>query len=265
MMFLDDFFWRAVIAGMGVAIVAGPVGCFIVWRRMSYLGDTMAHSALLGVAVGIFLEVNLMLGVFVVSLTVAVLLFIFQRQKQLANDAVLGTLSHASLALGILLISLMVWVRIDLMGFLFGDILAVNLVDLYWIYGGGFLILLTLLWLWRPLLAITFDNELAQAEGVSVLRVQLVFMLLISAVIALSMKIIGILLVTSLLIIPVSAARRFSRTPEQMALGGIIIGMASVGLGLGASMQIDTPSGPLIVIAAALFFFAANLFPLRKF
>ncbi|HBL54461.1 MAG TPA: hypothetical protein EYO46_00705 [Candidatus Lambdaproteobacteria bacterium] len=265
MMFLDDFFWRAVIAGMGVAIVAGPVGCFIVWRRMSYLGDTMAHSALLGVAFGIFLEVNLMLGVFVVSLTVAVLLFIFQRQKQLANDAVLGTLSHASLALGILLISLMVWVRIDLMGFLFGDILAVNLVDLYWIYGGGFLILLTLLWLWRPLLAITFDNELAQAEGVSVLRVQLVFMLLISAVIALSMKIIGILLVTSLLIIPVSAARRFSRTPEQMALGGIIIGMASVGLGLGASMQIDTPSGPLIVIAAALFFFAANLFPLRKF
>ena len=232
---------------------------------MSYLGDTMAHSALLGVAFGIFLEVNLMLGVFVVSLTVAVLLFIFQRQKQLANDAVLGTLSHASLALGILLISLMVWVRIDLMGFLFGDILAVNLVDLYWIYGGGFLILLTLLWLWRPLLAITFDNELAQAEGVSVLRVQLVFMLLISAVIALSMKIIGILLVTSLLIIPVSAARRFSRTPEQMALGGIIIGMASVGLGLGASMQIDTPSGPLIVIAAALFFFAANLFPLRKF
>ena len=265
MMFLDDFFWRAVIAGMGVAIVAGPVGCFIVWRRMSYLGDTMAHSALLGVAFGIFLEVNLMLGVFVVSLTVAVLLFIFQRQKQLANDAVLGTLSHASLALGILLISLMVWVRIDLMGFLFGDILAVNLVDLYWIYGGGFLILLTLLWLWRPLLAITFDNELAQAEGVSVLRVQLVFMLLISAVIALSMKIIGILLVTSLLIIPVSAARRFSRTPEQKALGGIIIGMASVGLGLGASMQIDTPSGPLIVIAAALFFFAANLFPLRKF
>ncbi|HIA56397.1 MAG TPA: hypothetical protein EYM80_02745 [Deltaproteobacteria bacterium] len=265
MMFLDDFFWRAVIAGMGVAIVAGPVGCFIVWRRMSYLGDTMAHSALLGVAFGIFLEVNLMLGVFVVSLTVAVLLFIFQRQKQLANDAVLGTLSHASLALGILLISLMVWVRIDLMGFLFGDILAVNLVDLYWIYGGGFLILLTLLWLWRPLLAITFDNELAQAEGVSVLRVQLVFMLLISAVIALSMKIIGILLVTSLLIIPVSAARRFSRTPEQMALGGIIIGMASVGLGLGASMQIDTPSGPLIVIAAVLFFFAANLFPLRKF
>ncbi len=264
-MFLDDFFWRAVIAGMGVAIVAGPVGCFIVWRRMSYLGDTMAHSALLGVAFGIFLEVNLMLGVFVVSLTVAVLLFIFQRQKQLANDAVLGTLSHASLALGILLISLMVWVRIDLMGFLFGDILAVNLVDLYWIYGGGFLILLTLLWLWRPLLAITFDNELAQAEGVSVLRVQLVFMLLISAVIALSMKIIGILLVTSLIIIPAATARRFSATPEAMAVLAAIIGCLAVAGGLAGSMAFDTPSGPSIVVAAfVLFVFSALMPPFRR-
>ena len=168
MMILDDFFWRAVIAGMGVAIVAGPLGCFVVWRRMSYLGDTMAHSALLGVALGFFLEVNLMLGVFAVAIVVALLLFFFQRQKQLANDAVLGTLSHASLAMGVLMISLMVWVRIDLMAYLFGDILAVSLVDLYWIYGGGFFILLTLFLLWRPLLAITFDLELEQAEDVPV-------------------------------------------------------------------------------------------------
>ena len=265
MMILDDFFWRAVIAGIGVALVAGPLGCFVVWRRMSYLGDTMAHSALLGIALGFFLEVDLMLGVFAVALAVAILLFIFQRQKQLANDAVLGTLSHASLAMGVLMISLMTWVRADLMEYLFGDILTVSLIDLYWIYGGGILILLTLHRLWRPLLAITFDTELAQAEGVPVIRIQLVFMLLVAAVIALSMKIIGILLVTSLLIIPVSAARRLSQTPEQMALGGVLIGIASVVLGLGTSLQIDTPSGPSIVIASVLFFFAANLYPLRKF
>jgi len=264
MMILDDFFWRAVIAGMGVAVVAGPLGCFVVWRRMSYLGDTMAHSALLGVALGIFLEVDLIFGVFVVAISVAMLLFIFQRQKQIANDAVLGTLSHASLAMGVLAISLMSWVRIDLMSFLFGDILAVDMTDLYWIYGGGISILLILLWLWKPLLALTFNSELAQAEGVPVFKTQLIFMLLIAAVIALSMKIIGILLVTSLLIIPVSAARRFSRTPEQMALGGALIGMASVGLGLWSSLKIDTPSGPSIVIASVLFFFAVNLFPYRK-
>ena len=145
MTFLDDFFWRAVIAGIGVAFVAGPLGCFVVWRRMSYLGDTMAHSALFGVALGLFLKVDLIIGVFAVALAVALLLFFFQKQKLLSNDAVLGTLSHASLAMGVLLLSLMAWVRIDLMGYLFGDILAVSLNDLYWIYGGGILILLTLL------------------------------------------------------------------------------------------------------------------------
>ena len=264
MMILDDFFWRAVIAGVGVAVVAGPLGCFVVWRRMSYLGDTMAHSSLLGVALGYYLEVNIMLGVFAVAFIVAILLFLFQRQKQLANDAILSTLSHASLAMGVLMISLMFWVRLDLIAYLFGDILAVSLVDLYWIYGGGFLILLILFFFWRPLLAITFDHELAQAEGIDVVKVELLFMLLIAVVIALSIKIIGILLVTSLLIIPVSAARRFSKTPEQMALLAALIGMVSVGLGLSASLQIDTPSGPSIVIVAVMFFFAANILPQKK-
>ena len=265
MTLLDDFFWRAIIAGLGVAVLAGPLGCFVVWRRMSYLGDTMAHSALLGIALGFFLNIDLMIGVFAVALVVALILFFFQRQKMLTNDAVLGTLSHASLAMGVLIISLMAWIRIDLMGYLFGDILAVSLIDLYWIYGGGILILFILLMLWRPLLAITFDSELAQAEGISVLVVQLLFMLLIAAVIALSMKIIGILLVTSLLIIPVSAARSFSNTPEQMALGGALIGISSVILGLFTSLYFDTPSGPSIVIAAVLFFFAVQILPFKQF
>jgi len=265
MTFLDDFFWRAVIAGIGVAIVSGPLGCFVVWRRMSYLGDTMAHSALLGVALGLFFKIDMMIGVFVVALAVALLLFFFLKQKTLTNDAVLGTLSHASLAMGVLIISLMAWIRIDLMGYLFGDILAVNLIDLYWIYGGGILIIVILLMLWRPLLAITFDRELAQAEGIPVVGVQLLFMLLVAAVIALSMKIIGILLVTSLLIIPVSAARSYSKTPEQMAFGGALIGISSVLLGLLTSLHFDTPSGPSIVIASVLFFFAAQIIPFRLF
>ena len=265
MTFLDDFFWRAVIAGIGVALVAGPLGCFVVWRRMSYLGDTMAHSALLGVALGLLLKVDLIIGVFAVALAVALLLFFFQRQNKLTNDAVLGTLSHASLAMGVLLISLMAWIQIDVMAYLFGDILAVSLIDLYWIYGGVILILFTLLMLWRPLLAITFDRELAQAEGIPVLVVQLIFILLVAAVIALSMKIIGILLVTSLLIIPVSTARSFSNTPEQMAIGGALIGISSVFLGLWTSLHFDTPSGPSIVIVAVLFFFGSQILPFRKF
>ena len=253
-MILDDFFWRALLAGAGVALAAGPLGCFVVWRRMAYFGDTMAHSSLLGVALGFLLGIDLMLGVFAVALVVALLLFAFQRQRQLASDAVLGTLSHASLSLGMLVISLMTWVRVDLMSYLFGDILAVDVEDLLWIYGGGGVALGVLLWIWRPLLAVTVDEALAQAEGIPALRLQLVFMLLIAGLIALAMKIVGILLITSLLIIPATAARRYSRTPEQMAMGAALVGVASVGLGLTTSLHFDTPSGPSIVVAAVLFF-----------
>ena len=253
-MILDDFFWRALLAGAGVALAAGPLGCFVVWRRMAYFGDTMAHSSLLGVALGFLLGIDLMLGVFAVVLVVALLLFAFQQQRQLAGDAVLGTLSHASLALGVLVISLMPWVRVDLMSYLFGDILAVTVEDLLWIYGGGVVALGVLLRIWRPLLAVTVDEALAQAEGIPAMRLQLLFMLLIAGLIALALKIVGILLVTSLLIIPATAARRYSRTPEQMAVGAALVGVVSVGLGLTTSLHFDTPSGPSIVVAAVIFF-----------
>ena len=264
MTLLDDFVWRAIFAGVGIAIVSGPLGCFVVWRRMAYLGDTMAHSSLLGIALGFLFNIDLTLGVFSVAAAVAVLLFFLQRQKQIATDAILGTLAHASLALGILVISLMTWIRVDLMSFLFGDILSVEIRDIYWIYGGGLVVLVLLAWLWKPLLALTVDEDLARAEGIPSVRLQLVFMLLIAAVIALAIKIVGVLLVTALLIIPATAARRFSRTPEQMAIIAIIIGIGSVFMGLFASMQFDTPSGPSIVISIVLIFFLSLVLPAPK-
>ena len=235
---------------------------------MAYLGDTMAHSSLLGIALGFLFNIDLTLGVFSVAAAVAVLLFFLQRQKQIATDAILGTLAHASLALGILVISLMTWIRVDLMSFLFGDILSVEIRDIYWIYGGGLVVLVLLAWLWKPLLALTVDEDLARAEGIPSVRLQLVFMLLIAAVIALAIKIVGVLLVTALLIIPATAARRFSRTPEQMAIIAIIIGIGSVFMGLFASMQFDTPSGPSIVISIVisivLIFFLSLVLPAPK-
>lgn len=264
MSLLDDFIWRAVFAGIGIALVAGPLGCLVVWRRMAYLGDTMAHSSLLGVAMGFLLNIDLIIGVFSIAAMVAVLLFFLQRQKQIATDAILGTLSHASLALGVLVISLMTWIRVDLMSFLFGDILSVEINDIYLIYGGGLVVLLVLIWLWKPLLAITVDEDLARAEGISSVPLQLIFMLLIALVIALAMKIVGVLLVTALLIIPATAARRFSKTPEQMAIVAVLIGMASVFIGLYSSLEFDTPSGPSIVISIVLFFFISMVIPAPK-
>ena len=188
-----------------------------------------------------------------------------QKKTNLTSDALLGLLSHSSLAVGLVVIGFLTFIRFDIMGLLFGDILAVNKKDLITIWVGGALILFVLRLIWKPLFASTVNYELAQAEGLPVLRVQFIFMIMISAIISLSIKIVGILLITSLLIIPSLTARRFSKTPEQMAIGGTLIGMSSVWLGLETSFTIDTPSGPSIVIASVLFFFLSNIFPYNKY
>ena len=251
---LDDFFIRALIAGVGVALVAGPLGCFIVWRRMAYFGDTMAHAALLGVALGFLLDIQPTVGVAAVTTLIAGLLIALQRRLGLGLDTLLGILSHAALSLGLIALSLMAWLRLDLMGYLFGDILAVTRGDILWIYAGGGAVLAALAAIWRPLLAVTVHEDLARAEGVATARVKAVFMVLIALVIALAMKLVGILLITALLIIPAAAARRFAVTPERMALGAAAVGAVATILGLLASLQFDTPSGPSIVAAAALCF-----------
>lgn len=247
---LDDFFLRALLAGLGVALVAGPLGCFIVWRRMAYFGDTMAHSALLGIALAALFEVDLTLGVFAVAAGVALALVVLARSELVPTDSLLGILSHSTLALGLVLIAFMTWLRIDLSGYLFGDILAVDRADLAVIWAGGLVVLGVLAWIWRPLLAGTVNAELAAAEGLHPERARLVFMLLMAGVIATAMKVVGILLITALLIIPAAAARRFAPTPEVMAILAGALGAAAALGGLFASLRFDTPSGPSIVVAA---------------
>ena len=205
-MMVDDFMLRALAAGLGLSMISGPLGVFVVWQRMAYFGDTLAHSALLGVALGFILGISLNLAVIAVALSMSLLLLLLQRQKQLSVDTLLGILAHSALSFGLVMISFQETVRVDLMGYLFGDILAVTRSDLLWVGGGGLLAVLTLIMIWRPLLAITVHEELAQVEGVPVGRTRLVFMLLIAMVIAVSMKIVGVLLITSLMVIPAATA-----------------------------------------------------------
>ena len=256
---LDDFFTRAVIGGIGVALLAGPLGCFIVWRRLAYFGDTLSHSALLGVAMALLLELNITFTVFLISVCVAMLLLLLQRQARLSSDALLGLLAHATLAVGLVVLGFMTWVRVDLMGFLFGDILAINKADIITIWVGGLAVLIALAVIWKSLFAATVNYEIAVAEGLNPDRADFFFMVLMAAVIAISMKIVGVLLITALLIIPAATARRFSTTPEMMALVASIIGAASVWIGLEGSLQWDTPAGPSIVVAALLGFIISLL------
>ena len=251
---MDDFFSRAIIAGIGVALVAGPLGCFIVWRRLAYFGDTLSHAALLGVALALLFQVNITLSVFLVSVFVSLSLLTLQRRVTLSTDALLGLLAHSALAFGMVALSFMSWVRVDLMGFLFGDILAVTPFDIAIIWGGGLVVLIILMIFWRSLFAATVNLELAEAEGMKPEQANVVFMLLMAAVIAISMKIVGVLLITSMLIFPAAIARRFAGGPEQMALLSALIGVIAVFGGLFGSLQWDTPAGPSIVVAASTLF-----------
>lgn len=251
---MDDFLMRALAAGLGVAAVTGPLGAFVVWRRMAFFGDALAHSGLLGIALGLLFHVDPFIGVAVVVLAIAVLLVAMRRRRELAADTVLGILSHGTLALGLVAVSFLQGVRVDLMGFLFGDILAVRPVDVVWIYGVGACVLASLIFFWRPLLAVTVHEDLAAVEGVPVERVELLFMLLVAVVVAAAMKVVGIILVAAMLVIPAAAARRFSQTAEQMAVLAAVTGAVAVIGGLGGSFVLDTPAGPSIVVAALALF-----------
>ena len=259
----DDFFIRALVAGIGVAIVTGPLGCFVVWRRLSYFGDTLAHSALLGVTMAYSFQFNIAISVFLISSLIALILIKLQKKTNLPGDALLGLLAHSSLAVGLVVIGFLTFIRFDIMGLLFGDILAVNVTDLLIIWFGGGLILLVLKIIWKPLFASTVNYELAEAEGLNPDRAKAIFTILMAALIAISIKMVGLLLITGMLIIPAAMARNLSDSPFKMVLFSIIGGLLSVLIGLFSSLEFNTPSGPSI-IAAALFLFILSLFRIKQ-
>ena len=260
---MDDFFIRALIAGIGIALVTGPLGCFVIWRRLSFFGDTLSHAALLGVTFSISFDINVSLSVFIISSLVAIILLRLQKNTNLAGDALLGLLAHSSLAIGLVVLGFLSFIRFDIMGLLFGDILSVTLSDLLIIWIGGGVIILILTLIWRPLFASTVNYEIAEAEGLSPEKYNILFTILMAGIIAISIKMVGLLLITGMMIIPAAAARNLSNSPKQMVIISVIFGLLSVLIGLYASLEINTPSGPS-VITTSLLFFILSLFKLNK-
>ncbi len=258
---MDDFIARAAFAGMAVALAAGPLGSFLVWRRMAYFGDALTHSALLGVALGLAIGIGVSPAVIAICTAMAMLLVLFQRQRSLADDTLLGILSHGALSLGIIALTLLEGVRYDLLALLVGDILVVSSEELTWIWIVALGALGVLAVLWRSLLRLTVQEDLARVEGVPVVAIRLAFMVLLAAIVAVAMKITGVLLVTALLIIPAAAARRYARSPEQMAAGAAVAGCIAVMAGLAGSVAWDAPSGPSIVVAALALFLLSLVMP----
>lgn len=258
-----QYLWKPLLGGIGVALVAGPLGAFMVWRRLAYLGDTLSHSGLLGITLGLALQINVTFGVCVIAVAVALMLLGIQSKMKVASDTILGILSHTTLALGLLLLATLDSVRVDVLGFLYGDILAINWQDVALIYSGGVFITFCMLMLWQPLLRLTVHVELAQVEGVAIKKVQAAYLILLAITVAIAIKIVGVLLITALLVIPAAAARPWAKSPEQMACWASILGAISVLIGMSLSHFWDIPTGPAIVVISAVMLAMTSISRLR--
>ena len=256
---IEPFIIRAIIAGVGIAIIAGAIGCFVVWRKMAYFGDSLAHSALLGVALGLVTGISTNLGTIIICSIFAIVLIWLQQKKILATDTLLGILAHSALSVGMVTLSLLEK-SIDLHSYLFGDILAVTSAEIYFILYGGFFVLIFLYFNWSSFVLMTIDEKLARAEGINIVFYQLLIMLLMTVVVAVSFKIVGLLLITSLLIIPAAAARQLAKSPEKMAAISSLLAVLSVTGGVYSSLYLDTPSGPSIVVASTIIFITISIF-----
>lgn len=258
----DLFVIYALAAGVALALVAGPLGSVVVWRRMAYFGDTLAHASLLGVAMAVAAEQLPMTGVVLIGVVIAVLLFWLEKQREISTDTLLGILSHSALALGLIVLSIIQaqGFNINLMSYLFGDLLAVNQSDLVLMYGSAVIILLVFSRLLSSLISISVNEELARVDGVAVEKVRFIFMILLALVIAVALKVVGILLITALLIIPAATARLFSKSPRQMVVVSVFVSIVAVVLGLYSSLGWDLPAGPAIVVSASCLFFVSRIF-----
>ncbi|MDP2227550.1 MAG: metal ABC transporter permease [Moraxellaceae bacterium] len=254
-----ELFWPALVGGLLVALVCGPLGSLLVWRRLAYFGDSLSHAALLGVGLSLLLSIPGWIGISAVCLIVALLLTLLLRRPELASDTLLTVLATTSLSLGLIVVSFVDGLRVDLMAYLFGDLLTLSAADLPALALGAAGLLAVVAWQWRGLVSAAVNEELAAVDGIPVQRLRLLLLVLLALLVTAAMKVVGVLLITALLVIPAAAARRFARSPEQMAIGASLTGAVAVVAGLAGSLRWDLPLGPAIVVSAALMFVFATL------
>lgn len=246
-----SFLIYSLIAGSIMALLAGPLGSLILWNRQSYFGDAMGHTAILGVALGTILGFSINFSVFAIVLLASFIFLYLLQKKVSSSDNLLGIIAQTGLSLGIISLSFLGTGTSRIVAYLFGDILAVNSQDVIYISLSGFVIAFTLFLVWKNLLLLSFDETSAEAENGKMLGTKSAFIFILALFVSLAIKTVGILLITSLLIIPSATARLFSRTPEQMALLSSFFGLCSVWGGFISSYFFDLPTGPAVVICAS--------------
>ncbi len=239
----------SILAGILIAVSSGALGCFVVWRRMAFFSDTLAHSAILGTALALIVDIDVIYGLLAYGAVVALVLARFDQKLQVSSDTLLAIIAQGSLALGILLLPF-AGTSINIEALLFGDILAINWRDVVVTTVICVVILLSLFVAWQPLLTLSINEDLAATEGIAVTRYKALLFLLLAALVAVAVQIVGVLLISALVLVPAATARRLAHTPLQMLLIAPAIGAISVFLGFFGAYQLNTATGPSIVIAA---------------
>lgn len=263
-MWTEPFILRGLAAGAAMAVLAGPIGCLMIWRRMAYFSDALSHSALAGVLLGIGLGIGQNAGVAVIVCLTALLLVKISDRFVIGTDLLLLIIGQTALCLGIIGLSRLPQVRTDLTAYLFGDILSVTSADLLFIAVTGGLCAVLLLFNWKKQIFAAVMPDVAQSENVSTTVQSAVFMIVTALFVALALKTTGLLLVSALLIIPPATARFFAKTPEEMAVGGSLIGLFGVVSGLACSILFDTPAAPSMEVVCAFLFLMCSLLQHRN-
>ena len=254
-----SFMQRALIASVMVGILCPFVGNFVVLRRMSFFSDAISHAAFAGIAAGILLGIDLSLSSLAVAIIIAFVVAFLSEKTALSHDTIIGIAFSGAIAIGMLIIGMLEGYRTDVFTFLFGDILSITRKDLLLIFIIGTLTIITLLTFLKPFLQITFNRELAKVEGINVRFFEYLLFSIIAIVVTISLKIIGIILVTSLLIIPAAAAKNLASSMKRLFILSCFFGVISGIVGLAGSVYLNTASGPTIVLISIALFFLTML------
>jgi len=269
-MLLTEFFNPTSLIGQGLwtllflSLLTAPMGCFVVWRKLSYFGATLAHSALLGAILGLLTGIGVLLGVIGFTALLAIILSFWLKHRLLSSDTILGFIAHLSLAISVIAVSVMDNLRIDLVAYLFGDVLSLSTSMFYATIAIALLGLLIIILNWRGFVNLAVQTDIANIEGYATKRLELMFMLILSMTIALGMLSIGVLLIIAMLIIPAATARLFARSLLQMAWLTWIITVIAIVLGMALAFLLDFPAGATVVVVAGFIFIVANGFRFIK-
>lgn len=254
------FFQRAIIVGLILGTLMAALGVFVVLRRMSFFADAIGHSALTGIALGLLLDINPFIAALAFALLVALLIAGVRTISRQSFDTLLGVFFAAAVSIGVIIVSLTPGYQADLVNILFGDILTVAPLDMLLSVILALVIAVILFFSGKALVSLTFDASLARAESIPVARHELTFLLLLAATIALSIKFVGVMLVTAMLIIPAAAAQNLAKSLSSMFVWAGAIALFAVAAGMLASAAFNLPSGPAIVLVSTLVFIFSLFF-----